>query len=311
MRFPDFFIVGAPKCGTSTLHYWLGQHPQLYLPSASENAKGYWLTKEPNYYCGDLGIAHRRRILDKERYLRLFDAASSDQLLGDASPAYLYSEEAVNRIFTDNPNARIIIQLRNPADFIRSLHFSQIQTDKERTFNLEKAIRRGSKGKIPKNAGEPYLYDYLDKARFYPYVKMYIDRFGSENVRVMLLEETTSNPLEALETLYNFLGIDYFEPSLLVRNAGSYTLSDRQVGSVVTGKIPGYKLISSLIPEQAKKLGRSIIEKHLLGSRKVDQMSDSLRQRILIDTYESTIKLRDLTGLNLSNWLPREDQVRD
>ncbi len=309
MRFPDLFIVGAPKCGTSTLHYWLGQHPQLYLPSASENAKNFWLIKEPNYYCGDLGIAHRRRILDKDQYLRLFDAASSSQLLGEASPAYLYSEEAVNRIFTDNPNAKIIIQLRNPAEFIRSLHFDQIRTDKERQFNLEKAIKRGSKGKVPKNAREPHLFDYLDKARFYPYVKMYFDRFGSDNVKVLLLEETKNNPFEALAGIYNFLGIDHFEPSLLVRNVGSYTLDDHQVGSVVTNKIPGYKLISSLVPDQAKKLGRKIIEKHILGSREIGQMSDNLRQKILMDTRQSTIKLRELTGLNVSNWLPRESTI--
>jgi hypothetical protein len=309
MRFPDFFIVGAPKCGTSTLHDWLGQHPQLYLPSARENAKDYWLIKEPNYYCGDLGIAHRRRIIDKERYLRLFDAASSGQLLGDASPAYLYSEDAVNRIFTDKPNAKIIIQIRNPAEFIRSLHFSLIRTDKERKFSLEKAIKSGSKGKVPKNAGEPHLYDYLEKARFYPYVKMYFDRFGSENVRVLLLEETKDNPLEALAKIYNFLGIDYFEPSLSVRNVGSYTLDDHQVGGVVTNKIPGYNLISSLVPEQAKKLGRNIIEKHILGSRQMGPISDSLRQKILMDTCQSTVKLSKLTGLNLSNWLPRENQA--
>jgi hypothetical protein len=116
-RPPDFFLVGAPKAGTSALHAALKQHPELFLSRV----------KEPKYYmCGDSpppayrgpGDAHSNQewIWQRDRYLALFDAAPPGTLRGESTPFYLYSRDARRRIHADNPDAKLIAVLRDPVD---------------------------------------------------------------------------------------------------------------------------------------------------------------------------------------------------
>ncbi len=112
-RKPDFFIVGAPKCGTTTLYAYLSGHPEVFMPAV----------KEPNYFLegpAQLG-------LDEPSYLALFRDAGSADRAGEATPMYLYCESSPAKIKAFNPDAQIIIMLRNPVDFMFSLHNHQLQ----------------------------------------------------------------------------------------------------------------------------------------------------------------------------------------
>src|SRR6478736_8157945 len=116
-RPPDFFLLGAPKAGTSALHAALARHPGLFLSPL----------KEPKYYlCGDSpppaykgpGDAHSNQewIWQRARYLALFDDAPEGTLRGESTPFYLYNRDARRRIAADNPDARLIVVLRDPVD---------------------------------------------------------------------------------------------------------------------------------------------------------------------------------------------------
>jgi len=116
-RAPDFFLIGAPKAGTSALHAALAQHPGLFVSRV----------KEPKYYmCGDSpppsykgpGDAHSNQewVWQRERYLSLFDGAPDGRLRGESTPFYLYNRDARRRIAVDNPDARLIAVLRDPVD---------------------------------------------------------------------------------------------------------------------------------------------------------------------------------------------------
>ncbi len=118
MRVPDFFIIGAPKCGTTSLYNYLKPHPGIYMPRV----------KEPYYYSSDFpGV---RKFTDRNSYLTLYAEAEPSSLWGEASPWYLYSRNAVPQILNDNPEAKFIVCLRNPVDMFVSLH-QQIR------FNLQ------------------------------------------------------------------------------------------------------------------------------------------------------------------------------
>ena len=117
MQFPDFFIIGAPKCGTTALYNYLAGHPGIFM--------GY--PKEPNYYCEDLVSIRRTPTL--EQYEKVFAGAQTGVLRGEASPWYLYSKSAVRLILADNPAAKFIVCLRNPVDMFLSYQY-QLQ------FNL-------------------------------------------------------------------------------------------------------------------------------------------------------------------------------
>src|ERR1700744_4238921 len=133
MKAPNFFIVGAPKAGTTSLYNYLGQHPQIYMSPI----------KEPNYFAGEMRLDNfveeaRRRIADEmhdlqeylrgdmrqnrfggwvsawEDYLKLFRNVTDEIAIGEATPCYLWSETAARNIAARIPDAKIIINLRNP-----------------------------------------------------------------------------------------------------------------------------------------------------------------------------------------------------
>jgi len=118
MAFPDFFLVGAPKAGTSALHAALAQHPQLYLSPV----------KEPKYFLCDgapptanqrgPGDAHSAQewIWRRDRYEALFDAAPPGSVRGESTPFYLYDRDAHARIAQRVPDARIVAIVRDPVD---------------------------------------------------------------------------------------------------------------------------------------------------------------------------------------------------
>src|SRR5438093_1590857 len=108
IRLPTFFIVGAPRCGTTALYTYLRQHPDLFLP---EN-------KEPHFFGSDL--YHPGFVRNLDEYLSLFLEAGNKKRAGEASVWYLYSRNAAAEIMAFCPSARIIAMLRNPVDMMYS-----------------------------------------------------------------------------------------------------------------------------------------------------------------------------------------------
>src|SRR3954451_11362001 len=134
-RFPDFFIVGHHKSGTTALYEMLRSHPQIFMPAL----------KEPRYFASDLrlhfeAVKSGRHPTTLDDYLALFDDAGLGQLTGEASPSYLRSRVAARAIAEVQPRARIIAIRREPASFVRSLHFQLMQDRVEAEPDLRRAI---------------------------------------------------------------------------------------------------------------------------------------------------------------------------
>lgn len=197
---PAFFIVGAPKCGTTALYQYLKQHPQIYLPQ-----------KELYFFGSDFTFRHPRPTLSY--YLSLFKEAQPEQVCGEASVWYLYSANAAAQIHAFNPDAKIIIMLRNPVQMLYSLHSQQVYEGNENLPVFEDAllaepIRR--KGKLlPSLIGCPYegLY-YSEVARYAPQVKRYLEQFGTDKVKVIIYDDFAANAAEIYRQTLQFLGVD-------------------------------------------------------------------------------------------------------
>ena len=112
-RRPDFFILGAPKCGTTALSEYLRQHERVFVSTP----------KEPHYFCDDFDYYYAPGQRTEEHYLRLFDEAGDAHLaVGEASVWYLYSPTAAREIMEFDPAARVIVMVRNPVELVPSLH---------------------------------------------------------------------------------------------------------------------------------------------------------------------------------------------
>ncbi|NJL34400.1 MAG: sulfotransferase domain-containing protein [Chloroflexaceae bacterium] len=124
---PDFFIVGAPKCGTTAMTDYLNQHPDVFVP----------VVKEPDFFGSDL--TGRRYTTNLHTYLALFEPGRG-KLCGEGSTAYIISKQAAQEIYNFNPEAKIIIMIRNPVDMLYSLHNQVVYTGDESIHDFALAL---------------------------------------------------------------------------------------------------------------------------------------------------------------------------
>ena len=194
---PNFFIVGAPKCGTTAWYEYLRRHPEIFFPDE----------KEPHYFAMDLpGF---RTAESEADYLRLY-ASAKEQVLGDASVFHLYSSTAAERIAAFNPEARILIFVREQETFLPSLHQQFLYTLDEDMKDFEAAWRLSGKREgsaIPSTCREPRLLDYAAIGRFDEQVERYLEAFPANQIRIVRFEEWTSNPRETHRQILEFLGV--------------------------------------------------------------------------------------------------------
>ena len=129
---PNFFIVGVAKAGTTSLSEWLKQHPQIYIPAL----------KEPRYFASDLVDPIVRNVVrTKEDYLALFVKARNHKARGEASTSYFtHWQQVPERIKRTIPDARIIILLRDPVERAYSSYLMLVRQGYE-TLPFSEAVR--------------------------------------------------------------------------------------------------------------------------------------------------------------------------
>lgn len=198
---PDFFIVGAQNSGTSSLHSYLGQHPQVFMPAL----------KEPHYFSQLAPIREMRypttNVSEPEAYLKLFAKAALGMLKGEASSSYLWDAAAASRIHAVNPAAKILIILRDPVARAYSGYLKDVREGWQELPFYE-ALRRDFSLE-PKGYGISRLY--LELGLYSQQVKRYLDIFGEERVKIIPFKSLTSSLAighGVLEEILAFLELD-------------------------------------------------------------------------------------------------------
>lgn len=230
-RFPDFFIVGAPKCGTTALYSYLRTHPDLYL-SPNE--------KEPQYFCFDLFRDHPLYCRDWSDYVDLFERAKAWQLIGEASPYYLFSEVAIPRILVRNPNARFIAMVRSPVEMACSLHAELLRTREEDVGDLEAAWflqeERSCGRHIPRTCTEPRLLQYRQLCSLGKQLSRFFALVPEFQRHVIVLDDLRDGPASVYRDTLSFLGLPddgrvAFEPVNSHTRLRSRFLADLMLGA--------------------------------------------------------------------------------
>jgi hypothetical protein len=197
---PDFFIVGAPKSGTTSLYEYLRVHPEIYLPSQ----------KELNYFGKDLKFNHFDRSF--ERYLNHFKDRQEEKMAGEASVWSLFSKEAAKEIADFNPDARIIIMLRKPVDLLYSLHSQLCFSGGEDIEGFSQALdaeadRRVGK-RIPRTAFAVHALFYREIPKFAEQISRYLEVFPHNQVHVILFDDFKNNTTRIYKETLTYLGVN-------------------------------------------------------------------------------------------------------
>lgn len=201
---PNAFLVGQPKSGTTSLHRFLADQPDVFMS----------VPKEPHFFCTDLHAEsdqfHGRELFypfrKEEEYLRLFREARGAQVVGEASTEYLFSVRAAENIARFAPKARIVVVLREPAEFVASLHSTFCSDMLENEPDLAAAFRRGPHRPPPK-ARAPSLFHYAARLRYDEQVARYLAVFPRQQVLVLVFEDLRDAARETLPRLLEFLGL--------------------------------------------------------------------------------------------------------
>jgi hypothetical protein len=296
-RVPNFFILGAPKCGTSSLAAWLREHPQAFMSA--------W--KEPRYFDRDLA-AHWR--VDEAGYERLFeDVEPQHVVVGEATPWYLYSHDAVANILEVSEGARFVVGIRNPADLAHAL-WEQLRMDNTEqlrdfgeAWHASPARREGREA--PRKVAEPRLLDYQSTCRLGEQVERLLAQVPRDRVHVFRLDDLRADPGATYRGVLDFLDLpDDGRDEFPVWNSAK-EIRWRWLQPGISAARKAERIAKS-------KLGRPPVNSAWM--RRLNQLNRTTRPRTPVapelraeieDHFAADVELlARVTGLDLSGWAP-------
>ncbi|SFI17334.1 sulfotransferase [Nitrosomonas sp. Nm34] len=202
-RFPDFFVIGAPRCGTTSFCRYLARNSQICFSQPKET---YFFSQLDH----DLSENELRRdYLD--RYFAHFTADC--RAVGEGTVTYLYQPDAIKRIQQFNPNARFIVLVRDPLTMLPSYHqrlrylLQEDEPDFEKAWALQPARARGEN--IPKRCLDTRLLAYSEIAKFGAQIQQLYAITGRERTHVIVFDDLAADPLGVYQRALEFLHVDY------------------------------------------------------------------------------------------------------
>lgn len=295
MVMPNFLVVGAAKAGTTSLHYYLSQHPQVYMSRIKE-PRFFALEGELlNFRNPDQDI-NRTSITTLEDYQKLFQGVTNEIAIGETSPLYLYSPKAVDRIKYYIPDAKLITVLRNPVDRAFSCHSHLIQEGYE-LLSFAQGLQ-AEEERIQNNWA--HLWHYRKGGYYYTQVKQYFDAFDFEQIRVYLYEDLSSNSTTIIQDIYHFLGVDStFQPDLTRMNVSGIPKS-RFLHNLFK-RNPIKTALKPLFPvDLRKQIARQVKAWNL---QEKPTLPSEIRAQLVEDYRDDILKLEGLIQRDLSKWL--------
>lgn len=296
MRMPDFLVVGAARAGTTTLHSYLRQHPEIYLSGIKEPCFFAFEGEEIKYVKGKFAFA----VKDFVEYEKLFREARADQKIGEVSTPYLYlydkTIESIKRHFQSYDLIKIVILLRNPAERAFSQYCWRLRDGRE-PLSFVDAINAETE-----RMKENYSFDYfyLDRGYYYKQVKAYLESF--KHVHVILFEDFEKEPQNVLRNLCKFLEVDStFNFRILKPQNESSLPKSKSLGRLVTTESKLKYKMWYKIPDQARKRIRKVFSE-LNAGRKIS-LDNSMRIKLNELYREDILSLQKLIGRNLTHWL--------
>jgi hypothetical protein len=302
-RFPDFFLIGQPKSGSTALYELLRRHPGIFMPDV----------KEPMYFAGeDCYSGAPYRLND---YLALFSPVTANEICGEASILYLWSPSAAERIAAVRPDARLIVMLREPVSFLRSLHLQFVQNH----FELEGEFSRAMTAEDARRAGvhdprsvlaSPELLVYSEHVRYMQQLDRYLRHFDRDQLLVLIYDDFRRDNEATLRRVLEFLGRDdvraqpegggMFNPSIRVRSTRLHHMLRR----VRMGDGPGARrtkeILTTVVPSRSLRAAvwRAIEARLFSEPKPLDSgFADDLRRRFKPEVEAlSDFLHRDLVG---------------
>lgn len=290
MRKPNFFIIGAPRCGTTAMAKYLYEHPNIFVSKP----------KEPKYYCHDLG---HRVITSQSAYNQLFENVTEQHIaVGEASTSYAYSAVAVSELLREHPDARLIFIVRDPVKAAASLHAHLYSLGVESIFDFSEAWfsqKDRARGiRVPSGCNDPKRLLYGEIYKYGKQLQRVYQSGYSERVLVLFYDDFKKDPRSVYLKVLNFLGVpddgrQNFERVHALKKIRSWALARTLRGIRNVARrigIPSGLGIGTRLARLNKK--------HPNGSELPSEVESEVRRYFDADI----VKLANITGRDLSSW---------
>jgi len=303
MRKPDFFIVGAPKCGTTAMQDYLGQHPDIFMPEAKPPL---FRGKELHFFGSDLKA--NRKMLTKEEYFSYFREAKYEKRVGEATVWYLYSKRAAYEIKAFDPSSKIIIMLRNPVEMLYSYHSQLVYNGDEHIEDLRAALdaeldrKRGLLG--PRQGLIPIeRFYYREVVRYPEQVKRYFDVFGRENVHIIIFDDFITDKNRVYRETLRFLDVDEdFGPSFKVINPNKEVRSRFLRDLLRSPPQVAQSVAKFLIPTKWHQGFIEVLSRYNTKYKSHETINSELRKQLQAEFASEVEELSELMGRDLTHW---------
>lgn len=284
---PNLFIGGAQKSGTTSLHYFLSKHPDIFIPKKPEEL--HFFDLDENYSKG------------LDWYMAYFSQWQGEPIIAQTSPLYIYKTQVPARIQAFNPEAKFIFILRNPLDRAYSHYWNSVRYGYEH-LSFEEALDQ-EKERINKNSDFRRKYSYADRGKYTEQLLRFYNFFPRENILILLFEQLINSYIDIGNICGTFLDID---PNQFVYSKGKKSVYNQ-------AEVPRFNFLQQLISKHYERqsiqgdmdipLTVRIIQKINLKRIKYPAIREKTKSRLLSYFKNEIISLQDLLNIDLQHWL--------
>ncbi len=294
MTMPNFLIIGAAKAGTTALHEYLQQHPQIYMTPTKETNFFAFEGKTLNFQGPGDEALQDFSITDLSTYQAEFQQVTHELARGEACPSYLYLPQTASRIKKYIPDTRLIAILRNPVERAYANFLHIVRDDREPQSNFALALK-DEPTRIANNW--EWFWHYIQLGYYGVQLQRYYQIFSPGQIKVYLYEDLKEKPIALLQDIFRFLEVDdTFIPDMAIRPNKSGMPKNKILHHFLTKPNPLKTWLKPLLPS---KIRQKIQHQNLI----TPQISQEVRQQLINLYREDILQCQDLINRDLSAWL--------
>ncbi|NNG03140.1 MAG: sulfotransferase [Inquilinus sp.] len=301
MTMPNFLVIGAAKSGTTSLHHYLRQHPDIFMCPKKDTFFFNFDGREPDFGGpGDNAWYEGRAVIDEAEYRALFAGVTNESAVGEACAGYLYDPDAPARIHRLIPDAKLIAVLRDPAERAYSSFMQQVRDGIETTTDFAEALSLEA-DRISQN-WRP-IWHYRNRGLYFEQMSRYLEHFDRSQLHICLYEDLQQNPIAMLKGIFAFLGVDpHFEPDVSARHNRAGIPASRILYRLIMSPNALKSVAKPLLPARLRAAVKSTVTESDALLHRPD-LPSALRRQLVGGLREDVLALQEIVGRDLSHWL--------
>lgn len=297
MGLPNFLVIGAGRSGTTSLHHYLSQHPDVFL--TAEKSPNFFVSQDalPPWEGPAQQVMARHWVRTLDDYQALFAGAGARAAVGEASPTYLQSRRAPARIAAACPGVRLVAILREPVGRAYAHFMGRRRDGLDRRTDFSKVVEAELSQPLPE---EVAFGHYLGCGRYHHFLQGYFDRFPADRIRIYLYDDLLADPSALVADLFAFLEVDpRFSPDMSRRYGQTGVPVNPVARFLWTRSVTARTYVRPWLPKRVRDLAAPVF----LGALSRPPLDPSLHARV-IDVFRDDIaRLEGLLRRDLSRWL--------